>query len=256
MKDIPELPSNSTWFERTLYCITHKLSKKGDVMVDVPRLPDEPTYTEQALHYIACELDAKKNDMPDQLIQPQVDHSAELTKLRDQTKELEQMLAQAQKEKIHLQEQLAEAKAIPKTQVNMKVWLEQQQVVKNDLELSAFIWSNAEDSLDVQFVRFIAKAAQWDQVVKIWEILAIRCKAEQRAANDQETKILESVLAIHNLTSTRLHATLQLCDINARYDYKKMERGNQIGDSVQEVWLPGLVNAGGMAVKNVLVKTQ
>lgn len=211
---------------------------------EIPELPEKAGFIKQTLYCIATRL----RSIEEKISQPkseQDDHSH----LLKQIKELEC-------ENNKLQETLQSANREEQPKLDLERWLELQSKIQQDSELSNVFWGNSSNDPSIQFIRFIAKSGEWEQVVKVWESLAVRCKADQRPATDAELAILEGILAIHNLTSFRLQASLSSCDEGARYDYKFMERGNPTGDIVQAIWLPGLVNAGGHSVKNVLVKTQ
>lgn len=226
---------------------------------DIPELPEKAGFIKQILHCIATRL----GNIEDKISQPtsEQDNSELLTKIKEFEQANQQLQATLQDSKIQnqqLMQEVTQLKELQKQQPNIDIehWLTLQKKVRQDDELANLFWGSSTNDTSTQFIRFIAKAGEWDQVIKIWDLLASRCKADQRSATDQEQLILEQILAIHNLTSFRLQASLSSCDIGTRYDYKKMERGNPTGDSVQAIWLPGLVNAGGTSVKNVLVKTQ
>lgn len=257
-KDIPVLPQQATYIDRILYYIARKIT--GVSTNEMPALPENPSYQDEILNYIAHKMGdtqcashykngSNNNDTKLQ---------AEINELMQENASLKSSLKSVESQNIALHKEIdaLKIKAQKKPSLDIATWSSLQGEIQKDAELANLFWNGSEDNSSTQFVRFIAKAGEWDQVVKIWDLLAARCKVEQRPSNEAERLILEQVLAIHNLTSFRLQASLSSCDIGARYDYKKMERGNPTGDSVQSIWLPGLVNAGGSSVKNVLVKTQ
>lgn len=258
-KDIPELPQRATYIDKILYYIARKIT--GISINEMPELPENPTYQDEILNYIAHKMgDTQcmsyyKNENDDN---HHTQLQAEIGRLTQENSSLKSSIKSFESQNIALQKELdaLKAKAQKKPSLDMAKWLDLQNNVQKDSELANLFWSDSDDDSSTQFIRFIAKAGEWDQVIKVWDLLAARCKVEQRSSNEAEQLILEQVLAIHNLTSFRLQASLSSCDIGARYDYKKMERANPTGDSVQSIWLPGLVNAGGTSVKNVLVKTQ
>jgi len=258
-RDIPELPQQATYIDRILYYVARKIA--GISANEMPVLPENPSYQDEILNYIAhkmgdtqCTSHYKNgsDDNNDAKLQ------AEINKLMQENSSLTNSLKSVESQNIALRKEIdtLKAKAQKKTSLDIATWLSLQGEIQRDSELAKLFWNGSEDDSSTQFIRFIAKAGDWDQVIKVWDLLAARCKAEQRSSNEAEQLILEQVLAIHNLTSFRLQASLSSCDIGTRYDYKKMERSNPTGDSVQSIWLPGLVNAGGTSVKNVLVKTQ
>ena len=151
-----------------------------------------------------------------------------------------------------------QAKAAPFTaasKLELSDWMVAQNLVAEDSELAALFWHGDEDQAQA-FVRFIALAAQWSQVTKVWDVLANRCKQEQRPADADELATLKHIVSVHNLIWQNRQASLEYMSTNVAYDFKKMERGNQIGETVIEIWLPLLRNAGGEVVKNILVATK
>lgn len=140
------------------------------------------------------------------------------------------------------------------TDKSLSAWQSQQAIFSHDEDLAALFWPDGYSGDAEDFVRFIALAAQWSQVVKVWELLATRCKQEQRPVNVEELEALNHVLAIHNLIWSSRQASLIPVVLNVPYDYKTMERGNTSGALVTEEWLPALQNAGGETVKRVLIK--
>jgi hypothetical protein len=106
-----------------------------------------------------------------------------------------------------------------------------------------------------QLARIIAIAAQWEQILHLWDRLADRCKDQVRPANSSEILILQSSLAIHNLIWQGKNARLMSVEPGETYDYRKHERGKPNGDIVRIEWLPGLVSAGGQIQKKPLVET-
>lgn len=142
------------------------------------------------------------------------------------------------------------------TDKSLSAWQSQQAIFSHDEDLAALFWPDGYSGDAEDFVRFIALAAQWSQVVKVWELLATRCKQEQRAVNAAELEALNHVLTIHNLIWSSRQASLIPVALNVPYDFKTMERGNTSGALVTEEWLPALQNAGGERVKNGLVKTR
>lgn len=125
--------------------------------------------------------------------------------------------------------------------------------VKADAELTeAWLW--AAESEGRQLVRMLAMLSEWDEVLSLWSRLADRCKNDQRAATRAELGILLTALELHNLRWRDRAASLLTTEIGASFHHDTMERGTTKGSTVAEVWLPGLENAAGQALKKPLVK--
>ena len=129
------------------------------------------------------------------------------------------------------------------------------QALRTDSKLAGE-WLAAEpESEGRQLVRLIARAAQWDVVLELWETLALRCKTQQRPVSTTELNLLQGALALHNLRWQDRQATLLECQVGADYDYRRMQRATPSGETVRALWLPGLRNAGAEVQKLPLVQT-
>lgn len=129
------------------------------------------------------------------------------------------------------------------------------QCIKSDVDLAGFWLRDSHDTEGRQLVRLIATAAQWDQVLQLWDRLAERCKVAQRAATAEERQMLAACLDIHNLIWQDRQAVLQSAESGVDYDFRQHERGVAKGDHVSAEWLPGIVNAAGQLQKKPLVRT-
>ncbi len=135
-----------------------------------------------------------------------------------------------------------------------------------ELELLAYVcadeqlrkaWlGNADEDEGRQLVRLIAVASQWDQILRLWERLAERCKEAQRSATAAELQILSHCLAVHNLIWRGPQARLQAAVVGSPCDERLHERGTANGLVVTAQWLPGLLNAAGQLQKRPLVATR
>jgi len=129
------------------------------------------------------------------------------------------------------------------------------QALRTDSKLASE-WLAAEpESEGRQLVRLIARAAQWDVVLELWDTLALRCKTQQRPVSTTELNLLQGALALHNLRWQDRQAALLECQVGADYDYRRMQRATPSGETVRALWLPGLRNAGAEVQKLPLVQT-
>jgi hypothetical protein len=130
------------------------------------------------------------------------------------------------------------------------------QLVSADAELAGLWLGDQNANQGQQLVCLIAHAAQWDQVLALWDRLAERCKQRNTAATTDEQQILAAALAIHNRLWQGRQAALITANIGEAYDYKQHQRGGRpVGEQIQAVWLAGLLNVGGELLKPVLVET-
>ena len=127
--------------------------------------------------------------------------------------------------------------------------------VCTDAELSA-LWSpDRTEPTARKLVRLIALAAQWERVLQLWDMLAARCRQQQRAVTPDELAILNGCLALHNLIWQGRQARLDQVVSGEAYDYRRHERGTPQGECIRAQWLPGLLNAAGQLQKKTLVET-
>jgi hypothetical protein len=107
-----------------------------------------------------------------------------------------------------------------------------------------------------QIARLIVNAGHWDRIEALWDVLAQRCKQEQRTATSDEVAILEESVRIHNLLWDGRQACTVTTAENMPFDFAMHERANTTGQRVRQAWLSGLKNAAGQLRKKTLVYTE
>lgn len=127
--------------------------------------------------------------------------------------------------------------------------------VRSDAELAALWLPDDAEPEARQLIRLVALLAQWDQVLRLWDQLAERCKSARRPATAVERRILAAALDIHNLVWRDRAARLQRVESGIAFDFKQHERGVSTGETIRAEWLPGLLNAAGQLQKKPLVET-
>lgn len=145
-------------------------------------------------------------------------------------------------------------------------WVDLLHLIEQDSELLSILpldlnQITSEDAPNVKdqalkLVTLIACLAQWDKVTAIWEMLAERCRQDQRPVTKNELHILVSAVNIHNLTWRDKNAKLQSVDCPTPFNYKLHQRGNIRGETITAEWLPMLINPGATSTLNALVYTQ
>lgn len=106
-----------------------------------------------------------------------------------------------------------------------------------------------------QLLRLAARAAQWNNLLALWDELAERCKQQQAPASAMQQKALQTALALHNLCWQDRRAALQEASAGQPYDYERHQRATPRGEQVRTQWLPGLISAGGSLERKPLVET-
>ncbi len=128
--------------------------------------------------------------------------------------------------------------------------------VSADTEIAADWLGKTPENEGHQLVRLIARAAQWESILDLWDRLAIRCKDRKAAARQTELTMLNGCLRIHNLIWRSRQASLTHAAIGSTYDHRQHQRGTSSGENITAEWLPGLTNAGGITQRSPLVETR
>lgn len=131
--------------------------------------------------------------------------------------------------------------------------LELLKAVQEDTEL-AQQWLWATETEGQMLMRLFATVSEFDELLRLWGVLADRCKTEKREATSLELRILEGVLTIHNLRWRDREAKIVTVDIGTSFHHEAMERGTPKGNTVAAVWLPGIENVSGVVQKKPLVR--
>lgn len=282
---LPQLPEDATLDQQYLYYIARhlellELNTEGETISS----EKENRKRNMVPFFRSSKDSANTESVMSNKIQDENNHlKLENKELSSRNRELEQQKTQLNEEYVHLQAQYQQLKS-EKEQLQQNYNQElatvaqlTEQIKQNPplegiapfLSTLKFIQDNDQlqslllndqvegEPLGILLIRFIAKAAQWDDVLKLWDYIAQNCKSHNRIATVEEITLLKQVVAIHNLIYRDKSASLYEVNPQDRYDYKQMERGNNASssDTVAEIWLPGLKNAAQMIVKKVLVKT-
>lgn len=126
------------------------------------------------------------------------------------------------------------------------------QQVQAHTEVASILLPSGKASL----VQLIATAAQWSNVLRVWDALATQVKSSKQAVSVAEQQILEHSLALFNLTLQSNQASLQLPEGGAAYDYDVHQKVSGSGGSIEQVLLAGLYNAAGEKVRASIVTTR
>lgn len=109
---------------------------------------------------------------------------------------------------------------------------------------------------DGNVLQLITIAAQWNNVLRVWDALATQTKNTQQAISRTEQQILEHSLALFNLTLQSNHATLKNPEAGESYDYDIHQKVSGSGGSIEQVLMAGLYNAAGENVRAAIVTTR
>ena len=104
--------------------------------------------------------------------------------------------------------------------------------------------------------QLVVNSSQWNTILRIWDELAVAVKSQQRAISQNQKVILLHCLKLFNLTLSNRQVRLDSPEVGDSYDYEIHEQVMGDGDSITQVLLPSLCNAGDERVRPALVATR
>jgi len=104
-------------------------------------------------------------------------------------------------------------------------------------------------------LQLIAIAAQWSNVLRVWDALATQVKDNQQPISVIEQQILSHSLALYNLTLQSSQATLKTPEIGEGYDFDIHQKVSGSGGTIDQVLLAGLYNAADTKARSAVVST-
>lgn len=196
---------------------------------------------------LTTQHNATKRQLQEELAKVHAKFNKQLQEKQDELKE-----AQAQQKEAEEAQTALENKWLP-----MKGYLKTSQLILADNELCQLFHLSQQDQ-GRNIILLAALAGQYTNGLEsVWKILQARCKNEKRAINDDETTILQQVLAIHNaILSDKNQYELTSPEIGDKYNFKQHEPIDNGGEQIRAILLPGLRKKGDTKSDNKpLVKT-
>lgn len=179
-------------------------------------------------------------------------------------KEIVEKIIEVPVEKIVYKEKVVEVpveKIIEKKIEIAPTWaleLEEQKIYLDSLvqfpELQSIFSTNQHDET-TKILAFISVSSQWQNIVRIWDKLAVECKNSQQGLEEGKLKLLENAVNLYNLSLLNAQAELKFPDLNTEYNYNIHNQIAGSGSQIKQVLLAGLYNASGEKVKSALVIT-
>ncbi|MEX5412395.1 hypothetical protein [Atlantibacter hermannii] len=127
-------------------------------------------------------------------------------------------------------------------------------IVKNDPELQEkWLRRSLPEGEAEQFQQVIVIASHWDRIERLWDVLYERAKSRAAPVNDDEQRLLEYALSLHNRLWIDRLAELETVAAASAYNYE-IHNGVGQGDTIAALWLPGLINSAGKRVRKPLVQ--
>ncbi len=108
---------------------------------------------------------------------------------------------------------------------------------------------------DKSLLTLLANASQWDNLLRVWDVLASKCKAGHDLNKDEQAAV-QACMKLYNLTLLDRQAAWQDVAAGGSYDYEQHQRVGNKGERIKAQVMPGIINAGGIITRKVLVRTE
>ena len=190
------------------------------------------------------------------------DNSAEFVASNDEQEEKPKVIRQivevpVEIEKIVYQDRIVEklVEVTPEWVDSLKPFLDEVEFfekVSQEPALAQILLPNQSNNIK----QLVVNASQWNNILRIWDELAVAVKSQQRAISQNQKVILLHCLKLFNLTLSNRQVRLDSPEVGDSYDYEIHEQVMGDGDSITQVLLPSLCNAGDERVRPALVATR
>ena len=190
------------------------------------------------------------------------DNSAEFVASNDEQEEKPKVIRQivevpVQIEKIVYQDRIVEklVEVTPEWVDSLKPFLDEVEFfekVSQEPALAQILLPNQSNNIK----QLVVNSSQWNTILRIWDELAVAVKSQQRAISQNQKVILLHCLKLFNLTLSNRQVRLDSPEVGDSYDYEIHEQVMGDGDSITQVLLPSLCNAGDERVRPALVATR
>ncbi|GGB53046.1 hypothetical protein GCM10011502_27780 [Oceanisphaera marina] len=180
--------------------------------------------------------------------------SEKIAALKQDKTQLEQQIVRAQQGAGNLQ---AEIDSLNKQLVQFQSPAELQ-TLRDDAELARNLGLELPANDQQALIAMVAVLAQKDNLERLWDNLKERCEAEKRPANNQELSLLISALGWYNHNwKLRPFRLLQPVD-GASFDFEQQQKAKHQtdGETLSQIWLPGLADGAGKPLRKTLVLTR
>ncbi len=154
-------------------------------------------------------------------------------------------------------ERIVNKEVIPVWAADLEPYRQLLQQVEGHSQLGRILLASTQHDPNesTRLVRLLVCAAQWENVLRVWDALAEQCKKSQQAITSSEQAILQACLDLYNQTLLDKNASLQTIAIGGNYNYHQQQRANSKGERIDVVLLQGVINAADENVRSALVLT-
>lgn len=121
--------------------------------------------------------------------------------------------------------------------------------VKKESNLHSILLPSGQDDL----LQLIVNAAQWKNIVRMWEQLSIQVKKNESPITGNQSMILSHSIHLYKLTDPECKVALIVPQIGEYFDFNEHQRLNNTGEQIASVLLPGLQNASGEMINLAII---
>lgn len=194
----------------------------------------------------AAEVQKTQNQQLQQYADSKAEHEQQLQQEKDAANRYQQQASQLEQEVASLRKQLAQFQ--PPAQL---------QILRSDTELTRSLGLDLTGNDQQALIAMVAVLAQKDNLERLWDSLRERCDAEKRAASAQEQALLTAALSWynHNWKSRPFQLLEPATGTGFNFEQHQKAKHQTDGETIKQVWLPGLADGAGKPLRKSLVLT-
>ncbi|MCC4264749.1 hypothetical protein LL240_09805 [Oceanimonas baumannii] len=180
--------------------------------------------------------------------------NTEIATLLDNKNELKQQLLSAQQQTEELQQEIG---GLHKQLVHFQPPTELQ-TLRKDTALAHNLGLDLPANDQQALIAMVAVLSQKDNLERLWDNLKERCEAEKRPVNTEELSLLTSALGWYNHNwKLRPFQLLQPHEGDSfNFEQQQKARHQTDGESLSQIWLPGLADGAGKPLRKTLILTR
>lgn len=225
--------------------VTRLQQEIAELNTELETLQQQSAQDKQQLAQLDCEL--KQLTASHKQTQKQlVNCEQQLQQEKDAANHYQQQASQLEQEVASLGKQLAQFQ--PPAQL---------QILRSDTELTRSLGLDLTGNDQQALIAMVAVLAQKDNLERLWDRLRERCDAEKRAASAQEQALLTAALSWynHNWKSRPFQLLEPATGTGFNFEQHQKAKHQTDGETIKQVWLPGLADGAGKPLRKSLVLT-
>lgn len=225
--------------------VTRLQQKIAELNTELETLQQQSAQDKQQLVQ-AAEAQKAQNQQLQQYADSKAEHEQQLQQEKDAANRYQQQASQLEQEVASLCKQLAQFQ--PPAQL---------QILRSDTELTRSLGLDLTGNDQQALIAMVAVLAQKDNLERLWDSLRERCDAEKRAASAQEQALLTAALSWynHNWKSRPFQLLEPATGTGFNFEQHQKAKHQTDGETIKQVWLPGLADGAGKPLRKSLVLT-